>query len=75
MFAALEVSKLTPVGTIVLVYDRLSFVSARDWIKNPKLKKAALANITADDDYVVEARVTKAKSPGVRKPRPKTIRA
>src|SRR2546421_10092846 len=63
MFAALEVSKLTPVGTIVLVYDRESFVSARDWIKNPKLTKAALANITADDDYVVEARVTKAKSP------------
>jgi len=44
MFAAREVSRLLPVGTIVLVYDKVSFVSARDWIKNPKLKDAALAN-------------------------------
>jgi cell wall hydrolase len=44
MFAAREVSKLLPIGTIVLVYDKVSFVSARDWIKNPKLKEAALAN-------------------------------
>jgi hypothetical protein len=44
MFAAREVSRLLPVGTIVLVYDKLSFVSAKDWIKNPKLKDAALAN-------------------------------
>ena len=44
MFAAREVSKLLPVGTIVLVYDKVSFVSAREWAKNPKLKEAALAN-------------------------------
>ena len=44
MFAAREVSRLLPVGTIVLVYDRVSFVSAQDWAKNPKLKEAALAN-------------------------------
>ncbi len=44
MFAAREVSHLLPVGTIVLVYDKVSFVSAKDWIKNPKLKDAALAN-------------------------------
>ena len=44
MFAAREVSKLLPVGTIVLVYDKVSFVSAREWIENPKLKEAALAN-------------------------------
>ena len=44
MFAAREVSKLLPVGTIVLVYDKISFVSAREWAKNPKLKEAALAN-------------------------------
>ena len=44
MFAAREVSKLLPVGTIVLVYDKISFVSAREWTKNPKLKEAALAN-------------------------------
>lgn len=44
MFAAREVSRLLPVGMIVLVYDKVSFVSAKDWIKNPKLKDAALAN-------------------------------
>lgn len=44
MFAAREVSRLLPVGTIVLVYDNVSFVSAKEWIKNPKLKDAALAN-------------------------------
>jgi hypothetical protein len=44
MFAAREVSKLLPIGTIVLIYDTVSFVSAKDWVKNPKLKEAALAN-------------------------------
>ena len=44
MFAARELSRLLPVGTIVLVYDKVSFVSAKDWIRNPKLKDAALAN-------------------------------
>ena len=44
MFAAREVSKLMPVGTIVLVYDKVSFVSAKEWVENPKLKEAALAN-------------------------------
>lgn len=44
MFAAREVSRLLPVGTIVLVYDKVSFVSAKEWVKNPKLKDAALAN-------------------------------
>jgi hypothetical protein len=43
MFAAREVSKLLPLGTIVLVYDKVSFVSAQDWAKNPKLREAALA--------------------------------
>ena len=42
MFAAREVSKLTPRGTIVLVYDKVSFVSGLSWAKNPKLKQAAL---------------------------------
>ncbi len=31
MFASREVSRLMPVGTIVLVYDKRSFVSAKDW--------------------------------------------
>ena len=43
MFAAREVSKLLKLGTIVLVYDKVSFVSAKSWIENPKLKEAALA--------------------------------
>jgi peptidoglycan hydrolase-like protein with peptidoglycan-binding domain len=44
MFAAREVSKLRPLGTIVLVYDRVSFVSAKDWAENPALKQAAMLN-------------------------------
>lgn len=43
MFAAREVSKLLKLGTIVLVYDKVSFVSAKSWVENPKLKEAALA--------------------------------
>lgn len=49
MFAAREVSKLLGLGTIVLVYDKVSFVSARDWVKNPKLKEAAMLNGAARD--------------------------
>ena len=44
VFAAREVSKRLKLGTIVLVYDKVSFVSARSWVENPKLKEAALAN-------------------------------
>jgi N-acetylmuramoyl-L-alanine amidase len=46
MFSARRLSKLMPVGTIVLVYDKLSFVSAKDWAMNPKLKEAALLHTT-----------------------------
>jgi hypothetical protein len=42
MFAARELSNLTPRGTIVLVYDKVSFVSGKLWARNPKLKQAAL---------------------------------
>ena len=44
MFAAREVSSRLKLGTIVLVYDKVSFVSAKAWVENPKLKEAALAN-------------------------------
>ncbi|HEU4713348.1 MAG TPA: L,D-transpeptidase family protein [Pyrinomonadaceae bacterium] len=44
IFAAREVSRMLKLGTIVLVYDKVSFVSARSWVENPKLKEAALAN-------------------------------
>ena len=48
VFAAREVSKLLKVGTIVLVYDKVSFVSAKDWVTNPKRKEAALLSLTAE---------------------------
>lgn len=41
MFAAREMSKLLHLGTIVLVYDKVSFVSAKSWVENPKLKPVA----------------------------------
>jgi peptidoglycan hydrolase-like protein with peptidoglycan-binding domain len=74
MFAAREVSKLLTLGTIVLVYDKVSFVSAKDWVKNPKLKEAALANLGAEVEDVVELPTTNGKS-SVRKPRPRQIRS
>jgi peptidoglycan hydrolase-like protein with peptidoglycan-binding domain len=49
MFAARDVSKLLALGTIVLVYDRVSFVSAKEWVENPKLKEAAMSNAAARD--------------------------
>jgi peptidoglycan hydrolase-like protein with peptidoglycan-binding domain len=53
MFAAREISRLLPVGTIVLVYDKVSFVSAKPWVENPALKQAALANTSTEHiDYV-----------------------
>jgi N-acetylmuramoyl-L-alanine amidase len=42
IFAARELSKLLPIGTIVLVYDKVSFVSGKPWVENPKLKQAVL---------------------------------
>jgi L,D-transpeptidase-like protein/putative peptidoglycan binding protein len=49
MFAAREVSRLLKLGTIVLVYDKVSFVSAKEWVENPKLKEAAMLNGAAPD--------------------------
>jgi hypothetical protein len=53
MFAAREVSKLLTLGTIVLVFDKVSFVSGRSWAENPQLKEAALGN-SAARDYLYE---------------------
>jgi len=76
IFAAIAVSKLLKLGTIVLVYDQVSFVSARDWVRNPELKQAALANIAAvDDDVDLEATRSKSKSMVTRRPRAKVIRS
>jgi len=74
MFAAREVSKLLKLGTIVLVYDKLSFVSAKDWVKNPKLKEAALANLNAEVDAAVEPSALNGKST-TRKPRARMTRS
>ena len=41
MSAAREVSSQLPVGTIVLIYDKQSFVSAKDWVEADKLKQEA----------------------------------
>ena len=75
MFAAREVSKLLKLGTIVLVYDKVSFVSAKDWVKNPKLKEAALASLGAEVDGGVDTPATKPTALGVRKPRPRLVRS
>jgi hypothetical protein len=40
MFAAREISRQLPVGTIVLIYDAQSFVSAREWAEEDKQKEA-----------------------------------
>jgi hypothetical protein len=53
MFAAREVSKLLTVGTIVLVFDKVTFVSGKLWADNPRLKDAALEN-SAATDYLYE---------------------
>ena len=39
MSAAVEISKLLPVGTIVLIYDQESFVSAKDWAEADKQRQ------------------------------------
>ena len=63
MFAAREVSKLMELGTIVLVYDKVSFVSAREWVANPKLKEAALlSNAFRDESSHAEQIKTKSRS-------------
>ena len=67
MFAAREVSKLLPLGTIVLVYDKVSFVSAKDWAQNPALKQAAMSNGAAPD-YIHQIDHTKSAERPVTRP-------
>jgi hypothetical protein len=78
IFAARDVSKLLPVGTIVLIYDNISFVSAKPWVENPQLKKAALlANIAAasDDDSYQTSVAKSGKAVVTKKARPRITRA
>ena len=42
MSAAVEVSTALPVGTILLIYDSQSFVSAKDWAEADKQKREAI---------------------------------
>jgi lipoprotein-anchoring transpeptidase ErfK/SrfK len=42
MSVAAEMSKRLPVGTILLIYDSQSFVSAKDWAEADKLKQEAI---------------------------------
>ncbi|HZE68776.1 MAG TPA: L,D-transpeptidase family protein [Pyrinomonadaceae bacterium] len=72
MFAARQVSKLLKVGTIVLVYDKVSFVSGKSWAESPKLKQAAL--LSADYADYTDAIKIRSKT-GMKKGRSKTIRA
>ena len=73
VFSAREVSKRLQVGTIVLVYDSTTFVSAKEWAENPKLKEGAMLN-AASIDYADYAETTKTKS-AIKNQRIKTIRA
>ena len=41
MSAAVDISRALPVGTIVLIYDKDSFVSAKDWAEADKQKQEA----------------------------------
>ena len=42
MSAAVEMSRQTPVGTILLIYDKHSFVSAKEWAQADKQKQEAV---------------------------------
>ncbi|MGQ0762632.1 MAG: L,D-transpeptidase family protein [Acidobacteriota bacterium] len=75
MFAAREVSRVLKRGTIVLVYDQISFVSAKDWVKNPKLKEAAfLSTAFIYDAEPVDNSKSKSRSVAIRKTRPRVVR-
>ena len=74
IFAARELSKLMPVGTIVLVYDQVSFVSGKSWAENPELRKSALLN-SASSEYTYRRGVNpKPRSVVVKKVRSKGSR-
>lgn len=76
IFAACEMSKLLKLGTIVLVYDQVSFVSAKSWAENPQLKQAALLD-SASADYTYRPKGTKTvpRSIVIKKAHSKVIRA
>jgi len=42
MSAAIEMSRALPVGTILVIYDSQSFVSAKDWAEADKQQGQAV---------------------------------
>jgi N-acetylmuramoyl-L-alanine amidase len=74
MFAARELSNLMELGTIVLVYDQVSFVSGKEWAENPDLRKAALVN-SASSEYTYRRQAAKPRSVVIKKARAKGVRA
>jgi len=75
MFAARKMSELLPVGTIVLVYDKVSFVSAKSWAEDPRLKQAALLSSASNAYEYAEATKTRSMPVVNRRARLRTIRA
>jgi N-acetylmuramoyl-L-alanine amidase len=75
IFAAREMSRLLRLGTIVLVYDHISFVSAKSWTQNPRLKQAALLSALTNDTEPANEIKSKSGSLAIKKARSKTIRA
>jgi N-acetylmuramoyl-L-alanine amidase len=76
MFAAQKLSKLMPVGTIVLVYDKVSFVSAKSWAENPELKQnALLKSALTDYTYQTVGTKTRPRSVVTKTSRPRINRA
>jgi hypothetical protein len=41
MFASRQISELLPVGTILLIYNKDAFVSAKEWAEADKQKQAS----------------------------------
>lgn len=74
MFAARELSKLMEMGTIVLVYDRESFVSGKEWAENPEARQAALMN-SRSVEYTYRRQAAKPRSVVIKKARAKGVRA
>ena len=74
LFAAREVSRLMPLGTIVLVYDKVSFVSGRLWAENPELRQAAVLN-SASKDYAYQRAGTQTSQQRGAKTRPLGLRS
>jgi peptidoglycan hydrolase-like protein with peptidoglycan-binding domain len=76
MFAARELSRMLPVGMIVLVYDKISFVSAKSWVDNPKLKQAVLSRSTETDyTYIRDENRNNSKPAVIKQTRPRIVRA